>query len=409
MSIVKRQGHYHVERQWSRLHIRKSCYTKNKARAQHIDEVLGRLHDAGRFDLLELLVDCRLELRDLVAAWDQGRSALEHAKARAESPILGPLLDEFLEWMASPAGISLRTKRPYSVTTVIRYRSSWNAMIETLEYGRDTALTGLTDGWMADYPNLRKRVIGGVERQISDVPLEQATLNRDKAALGGFLTWVEHVKGIAVIRPRITRVRESQGRIRWLSSEEIEVFRANCGDEWWPYFAALVYTGARANEVRRLRGADVFLREGRLAVHEEDRPTKTAGSVRDLPVAPPLKEALAPHMTRLGVGAGDMLFPDAYQVDKKVRQSWDRTCAAADITGATPRDLRHTFGVHAAMAGIPPTEIQDLMGHVSIAMTMRYMRFAPSSRMSEDAARIAAHMHATPEADARRGASLKEA
>jgi integrase len=40
--------------------------------------------------------------------------------------------------------------------------------------------------------------------------------------------------------------------------------------------------------------------------------------------------------------------------------------------------LRHTFGARLARAGAPPRAIQELMGHVSINTTMRYMHLAPS-------------------------------
>ncbi len=52
-------------------------------------------------------------------------------------------------------------------------------------------------------------------------------------------------------------------------------------------------------------------------------------------------------------------------------------------------DLRHTFGVHCAKAGIPLARIQKLMGHATPVMTLRYLKHAPESYFSEDAARLA--------------------
>ena len=47
----------------------------------------------------------------------------------------------------------------------------------------------------------------------------------------------------------------------------------------------------------------------------------------------------------------------------------------AGISGihATPKGLRHGFGVRAAMAGIPVTKIQKWMGHADIANTAIYL------------------------------------
>jgi len=43
-------------------------------------------------------------------------------------------------------------------------------------------------------------------------------------------------------------------------------------------------------------------------------------------------------------------------------------------------DLRHTYGSHLAMRGVPLKVIQELMGHATIEMTMRYAHLAPETR-----------------------------
>ncbi len=40
--------------------------------------------------------------------------------------------------------------------------------------------------------------------------------------------------------------------------------------------------------------------------------------------------------------------------------------------------LRHTFGARCAMAGIPATTIQALMGHEDLKTTLRYLHLAPT-------------------------------
>ena len=67
-------------------------------------------------------------------------------------------------------------------------------------------------------------------------------------------------------------------------------------------------------------------------------------------------------------------------------------CATGKIARATIHDLRHTFGVHCAQAGVPLPRLQKLMGHASPVMTMRYMKHAPESYFAEDAARVAASL-----------------
>ncbi|HXJ80122.1 MAG TPA: hypothetical protein VMS64_15730, partial [Candidatus Methylomirabilis sp.] len=44
--------------------------------------------------------------------------------------------------------------------------------------------------------------------------------------------------------------------------------------------------------------------------------------------------------------------------------------------------------------------LQKLLGHATAAMTMRYMKHAPEAYLSEDGAKIAAHMAGTTDAEA---------
>jgi integrase len=151
-------------------------------------------------------------------------AAIEQLKAKAQSPQLGELVDP------------------------------------VLPRGRGATLADLTQGFISEYRRTRVRAVGGRRRLARpDVPLSPATLNRDLAALGAFLTWARDVERLAVDRPKLPREREGRGRERWLSSEELARFEAKCAADWWPLFATLFYTGARLGEVQGLRGADVLV------------------------------------------------------------------------------------------------------------------------------------------------------
>lgn len=174
--------------------------------------------------------------------------------------------------------------------------------------------------------------------------------------------------------------------------------------------AVLLYTGARFGEAQGLRGGDVLLSAKRLVIHEGSRRVKAPDSVRDLPIPPALERALAPHLARVGAGPDDMVFPGLVQHYHAVRRCWTAACKAAAIAGATLHDCRHTFGVHAAQAGIPLVRLQALMGHADPTMTLRYMQHAPEAYLDEDAAKIADHMEARvdPEQAARAEAARRE-
>ena len=50
----------------------------------------------------------------------------------------------------------------------------------------------------------------------------------------------------------------------------------------------------------------------------------------------------------------------------------------AGIEGATWHTLRHTFASRAVMAGVDIRSVQELMGHSTIMMTMRYAHLSPA-------------------------------
>jgi ATP dependent DNA ligase-like protein/integrase-like protein len=56
-----------------------------------------------------------------------------------------------------------------------------------------------------------------------------------------------------------------------------------------------------------------------------------------------------------------------------IKKSFSAACREAGITNFTFHDLRHTFGIRLADAGVDVVKIKELMGHASIVTTMRYI------------------------------------
>lgn len=418
MSLWKRGSTYYIDIRWRDVpRMQLSTGTGNKGLARDIEATLRRLYREDRRDLLGLLKLKRVTLRQLHEAVTKGPRAVEILRTQAESLPLGPLVEEWIAWMASPAGVSQRTKRRYASQTIRRYRVSWQGFFEVLAKGRASTLADLTDGFVAAYKASRVRADGGDARHTRQdgSPPSAATINRDLVALSAFLAWCKEVKGLAVQRPKLSREREPQGRERWLSHEEIRAVESACPPEWWPLFAILLYTGMRVGEAQGLLGADVRLVQRRISIHEGSRRVKTASSVRDVPIPEPLVRVLAEHFARYPCGPADQVFPAPFNSYDRARRVWRKVCLAARLhdggskpkPNATLHDLRHTFGVHAAQAGVPLVRLQKLLGHTTPHMTLRYMKHAPEAYFAEDAARIAASLagdaEATPRADLARG------
>jgi hypothetical protein len=230
VSPYRRKGgaSYYITLRWKGWpKIRLATGTSNKSRAIAMERTLHALKSAGRRDLLELVAGGRLRLDAVHDAYTRNPAELEQLRARVGSPRLGDLVDRWLAWLRSPAGVSPRTKRRYAPRSVDRYAVSWEGFFAVLARGREATLSDLTRGFVLDYRRSRIRATGGRKRlEAKATSLSAATLSRDLAALGAFLTWVRDVEGLTVERPRMPRERESRGRERWFSGEELGRFAA---------------------------------------------------------------------------------------------------------------------------------------------------------------------------------------
>jgi len=381
VSVFKRpeSNRYVVEVRWRGVpRLKLSTGSTSKVRAGAMERTLQALRDIGRFDVLRLLGEGKLRLADVHEDYQRDPAALQQRVATVASPVLGPLVDEWLRWLESPAVLSLKTRRPFSLRTAYRYCESWQRLFRILPRGREATLADITKGFVADFREARRR-----EGKAG------STINRDLCALSAFRRWCAEERDFAIPALKMAREREPAGRERWLSAEELKDLEIATPREWWPLFATLAFTGLRIGEAQGLRRADVRLAERRITVSDRLRRLKNAGSARDVPVPEPLARVLAEHLTRCPGGPSDLLFPPPFSDYRAARRVFARACRLASLHDATVHDLRHTFAVHAAQSGVPIPRIQKLLGHATVAMAMRYMTHAPEAYFAEDAARVA--------------------
>ena len=80
---------------------------------------------------------------------------------------------------------------------------------------------------------------------------------------------------------------------------------------------------------------------------------------------------------------GERIFskPSGGLLDLKVTyRHLHRICRKAGLRKIGWHVLRHTFASHLAMHGVPLRGIQELLGHASITMTMKYAHLSPDAR-----------------------------
>jgi integrase len=377
-------------RGWPRIAL--STGTTTKERAKDMESLLRRLKRQGRRDLLGLLSERRTTLPELFDADTAG--TLDHLVMRAESPRLGDLVDEWFEYLKSPAAVSRRTRRRLSPEGIRRYEVSWEALFGALERGRDAPLAAISQGFLADFRIKRRLARGGKKGRVATlVAPSPATLNRDLAALQSFLGWVKDGKGLATPKLVFLKERESEGRTRWLTTDEVRKFLAECPEVWQGLFATLFYTGIRLGELQGLRRNDLETlpnRKRRVSINEKYRRLKSKAAIRDVGVPGDLDTYIKAHLSRFPSLPSGIAFPGPFQNAKTVRDVWYATCEKAGIDEAKVHDCRHTYAVHMVRAGVDLVRLKALLGHASLQMVLRYAKYSDESLIDSDADRLEA-------------------
>lgn len=181
--------------------------------------------------------------------------------------------------------------------------------------------------------------------------------------------------------PASWRLYAARGQRKYLSADERSRFLA-AADATPPQLRALCYllawSGCRLSEALDLAAPDLDRLAGSVAIRslkKRDRP-----SVREVPIPDDLVDQLG----RLSV-AGRFCPWARTTAWRHVKE----VMAAAGIAGlhASPKGLRHGFGVHAVRSGVPLNLVQRWLGHADIATTAIY-----ADAMGVEERQIAARM-----------------
>jgi integrase len=129
-----------------------------------------------------------------------------------------------------------------------------------------------------------------------------------------------------------------------------------------------LHTGMRRTEILTLHKKQIDFIRGSIEVIE----TKN-GKPRSLPI----HQALRPILQRLVEEAGPNGFlfenPKKGKPIRDIKTAWRYALRDARIEGLRFHDLRHTFGTRAIDGGAPLSAVKEVMGHMDIRTTMRYV------------------------------------
>jgi integrase len=207
-----------------------------------------------------------------------------------------------------------------------------------------------------------------------------ATINRE-------LSFLRRVFNVALANDlvdrnpmrRIKLMRENNARVRWLTDDEETRLRAEVGEEHWPLVAFALHTGLRQAEQFRLRWCDVDLVNLVLTV-----PRSKHGESRHVHLNETAVAILRDTPSRC---ATEWVFPSRrgvtpLEAHNFLHRVFVPALERARIDDFRWHDLRHTFASRLVMAGADLTTVKELMGHKTLAMTMRYAHLSTAHRVA---------------------------
>lgn len=172
---------------------------------------------------------------------------------------------------------------------------------------------------------------------------------------------------------KVTKPRESRGRVRFLSDDERVRLLKACKESSNPYLYPVVVlalsTGMRNGEIMRLTWGNVDMNRGRAILHEtkngERRAVAITGHALEL-----LKE-----LGKVRHNESNLLFPakeSRLQKPMDLRTPWEVALKKAGIDDFRFHDLRHSAASYLAMNGASLAEIAEVLGHKTLQMVKRY-------------------------------------
>lgn len=164
------------------------------------------------------------------------------------------------------------------------------------------------------------------------------------------------------------------GRRKYLAPSERERFIAACHRqvrrEVGTFCLVLAFTGCRISEALSLSSASVEAADAFIALRSLKKRRRIT-LIRQVPIPAPLVSLLQDvHPCAVpGAKLWSWSRSRAWQLVKAVMRE-------ADIGSgphASPKGLRHGFGVHAVRSGVPLNLVQRWMGHASLTTTAVYL------------------------------------
>jgi len=198
-------------------------------------------------------------------------------------------------------------------------------------------------------------------------PRADASVNRDMAVLHHIFTkgkeW-EFIEENPFDKGKTLRLKENNQRLRFLTEDEIEALLAECKGFIRDIAECALNTGMRRGEILSLQWNQI--RNGQIYLTK----TKTE-TPRQIPINDTLSVMLNRRKRRQQLRS-PYVFTHKGRNIRSVRTAFGSALRRAGIEDFRFHDLRHTFASQLIMKGGTLKDVQELLGHKTMQMTMRY-------------------------------------
>jgi len=259
----------------------------------------------------------------------------------------------------------LATKaRKRTVSADIRQLEHLKSML-----GAETPLAQITASAISAYKAQRL----STKSERTDRPLTAAAVNRPLALLRCLLRLAHDEWEVLATVPKIRLEREPQGRIRWLEPDEEVRLLAACAESQNKRLADIVTvaleTGLRRGELLGLTWDRVDLTRGVLRLE-----VTKSGRRREVP----MRQVVYNVLSQLPGAHEGRVWPAG-----SIRTAFENAVTEAKLDGVHFHDLRHHFASWFVMRGGALPALQQILGHATLAMTMRYSHLSPKHLRDE--------------------------
>jgi integrase len=204
---------------------------------------------------------------------------------------------------------------------------------------------------------------------------------RSAGTVNRYLAALSHVFSVAVREwhwvennpvTRVSKPKEPQGRVRFLSDEErerlLEACKKSACKSLYPIVVLAISTGARKGELLNLEWQHVDLRVNAIRLVQ----TKNTDT-RALPLAGPALENIK-KISKVRRLDSHLVFADENNPTRPIyiEKYWREALKEANVEDFRFHDLRHSAASYLAMNGATLAEIADILGHRTLQMVKRY-------------------------------------